>query len=127
MQEINKSHQFAIHEFARMCKDVIGIKPLEDDKLVLNAACDFNAYIKTFKRLDHSVYWHRHFIDTLVKTKVDTLSKRITQEYGSHKRYIDRVQRRHGPSRTAYQRNCVRTGTRTEESNPVSGDSNAER
>lgn len=111
-------------EFAQACQDRIGIKPLDDDRLVLKASCDFTSYIKTFKRLDHTTEWHRHFIDTMVKTKVDALSKRINKEYGTHKEYIDRVQRRCKPSRETYQRNCIRTGTETEELNPSCGDSN---
>jgi len=114
-------------EFAQACQDRIGIKPLDDDRLILKAAVDFGAYIKTFKRLDHTVKWHRHFIDTMVKVKVDALSKRISQDYGTHKEYIDRVQRRHRPSREAYQRNCIRTGTRTEELSTETGHSDAGR
>lgn len=84
-------------EFAKLCQDRIGIKPLDDDRLVLKASCDFTSYIKTFQRLDHTVQWHRHFIDTMVKTKVDALSKRINKEYGTHKEYLDRMRERCSP------------------------------
>lgn len=121
--QVNKSHQFAREMFSDECKRRVGITPIEDDKLVLKAACDFGAYIKTFKRLDHTVDWHRHFIDTLVDTKIVALEKRINQEYGSNKRYLDRLRERSGKSREAYQRDSVRTGTRTEELSTVPADS----
>lgn len=100
--------------FAQSCLDLIGIRPIEDDKLVLSAAVDFSAYIKTFKRLDQSVGWHKHFIETMVKIKVDALSKRITKEYGTHKEYLDRVRQRSGKSSSSYQRDSERVGTTRE-------------
>lgn len=113
-EEINKSHQLAKDMFAQSCLDLIGIRPIEDDKLVLSAAVDFSAYIKTFKRLDQSVGWHKHFIETMVKIKVDALSKRITKEYGTHKEYLDRVRQRSGKSSSSYQRDSERVGTTRE-------------
>ena len=95
-EEINKSYRIAMDEFAKACQDSIGIKPIDDDKLILKAACDFGAYIKTFKRLDHTVQWHRQFMDTMVKVKVDALSKRINQEYGTHKEYLNRLHKKSG-------------------------------
>jgi len=87
----NKSHQVAIEKFANACKDKFGIEPIEDDKLILDGSIQFSAYIKTFKRLDQAVRWHRNFIDTMVRIKVDALSKRIEQKYGTHKEYINRM------------------------------------
>ena len=84
-------------KFADACKDKFGIKPIQDDKLILDGAVQFGAYIKTFKRLDQTTEWHRNFIDTMVKVKVDALSKRIEQKYGTHKEYLDRMQERCSP------------------------------
>lgn len=91
MTQVNKSYHYAMNCFTKACQEQIGIKPLDDDRLVLKAAVDFEAYIKTFKRLDHSVNWHQHFISTMITLRVDTLSKCINKEYGTHKKYIDRV------------------------------------
>ena len=109
MTEINTHHRIAIDKFSDACKEQLGIRPLEDDKLILEAACSFGTYIKTFKALDSTVAWHRKFIDTMVKVKVSTLSKRINKNYGTHKKYIDRMQRRHRPCSEAHKGNCVGT------------------
>lgn len=77
--------------FSNACKERIGIKPLEDNKLILKSYSDFAAYIKTFKRLDNSIAWHRTFIDSVVKTKIDMLSKKILKRYGSYKSYADKT------------------------------------
>ena len=94
-EETNKYHQVATELFANECKKRFGIKPIDDDYMILDAAVQFNSYIKTFKRLDLNTAWHRKFIDTMVKIKVDTLDKRIIQKYGIHKEYLDRMQRKH--------------------------------
>ena len=93
MMLINKSHRYAMDCFTRVCQEQIGIKSLDDDRLILKATTDFETYIKTFKRLDHSVKWHQHFIDMIVKVKIDTLSKRINKKYGTHKKYINKLER----------------------------------
>ena len=113
MESINKSHQFAVDLFAEECKKRIGIKPLEDDKLILKSAIDFRTYIETYKRLDHTVDWHLNMIRQQVKSKVDTLLLRINKEYGTVQEYINGVQQRSRPSRRAYERNTERTGQRT--------------
>lgn len=95
METINKSHRYAIDCFAKVCQEQIGIKPLDDDRLILKAAIDFGTYIKTFKRLDHSVNWHQHFIASMVRTKINTLSNRINTEYGTHERYLNKMRQRH--------------------------------
>ena len=77
--------------FVKACQKQIGIKPIEDNRFILNAYVDFSAYIKTYKKLDLSVKWHKHFIHTMVDVKLKTLSKRINQVYGSHKAYLDIV------------------------------------
>ena len=91
MTQINKSHRYAMNLFVKACEKQIGIKPIEDNRFILNSYVDFSAYIKTYKKLDHSVKWHKHFIHTMVDTKIRTLSKRINQTYGSHQNYIDIV------------------------------------
>lgn len=119
--DINKKYQWATDMFADECQQRIGIRPLQDDKLVLDAAVNFGAYIKSYKRLDQSTAWHVGMVQSMVRNKVETLSKRIIKEYGTHKEYLDRMQRRPGPSRSTYQRNSIRTGTETEELDPSSG------
>ncbi len=91
MTQINKSHRYAMNLFVKACQKQIGIKPIEDNRFILNAYVDFSAYIKTYKKLDLSVKWHKHFIHTMVDVKLKTLSKRINQVYGSHKAYLDIV------------------------------------
>lgn len=91
MNQINKSYYFAMKCFEKECQKQIGIKPIDDDKLILKSAIDFGTYIKSFKRLDHSVVWQRTFINSMVKSKVDTLSNRIKEKYGTHKKYISRL------------------------------------
>ena len=89
MTQDNESYHYAMKCFTKACLKRIGIDPLDDDRLILKAAVDFGVYIKTFKSLDHSVEWQQRFIDTMVKAKIDALSKRINKEYESHQRYID--------------------------------------
>ena len=110
---INKSHHEAIDKFAEACQDCIGIKPSEDDRLIFKSAIDFGTYIKTFKRLDLTTEWHRRFVNTMVKAKVDALSKRINQEYGTHKEYISRMKRRCGTSRETDQGDSTARETET--------------
>ena len=94
MTNINKSHQYAIDLFSEECLKQIGIKPLDDDKLVLSSSLNFGAYIKTFKRLDHTVNWHKDFIDKMVEAKINALSRRINITYGSHQKYIEFINKR---------------------------------
>lgn len=111
--------------FADACVVVFGIRPIDDDKLILDAAVQFGAYIKTFKRLDLATKWHLNFVETMVKVKVDALSKRIIQKYGTHQEYLDRMRRRSGQSGSSYQRDSVREGSGTKESNTGPGCSDA--
>jgi len=94
MTKINKSHQYAIDCFNKACLEQIGIKPIDDSRIILNSSANFIAYIKTYTRLDHTVDWHRKFIDTMIETKIKTLSKQINHMYGSHRNYIDSVKKK---------------------------------
>ena len=114
-----------MNKFADACKQEFGIKPIEDDKLILDGAVQFGAYIKTFKRLDQTTAWHQDFVDTMVKVKVDALRKRIIQKYGTHKEYFDRMRERSNQSRETYKRNCEAAGVETIELNSAIGEGNA--
>jgi hypothetical protein len=93
-KEINKHHLGATELFNNACKEKFGIHPLEDDHMILMASVQFGSYIKTFERIDLTTSWHRIFVDTMVKNKIDTLEQRINKKYGSLKRYTDRMRRR---------------------------------
>lgn len=116
MEEINLSQQYQwiMDQFAEACKKRIGIKPLEDDRLVLKAAVNFGAYIQTFKRLDQSVRWHQGMVASMIQAKVDTLSRRIQKDYESHEKYLSSVQRRSSPRRAEAPRDSQRAGAKAE-------------
>lgn len=88
---VNKSYHFAIERFNEACLKQFGIKPIDDDKLILKSFIDFGTCIKSYKRLDHTVKWHKMLIDSMVKVKLDTLNRRIEKEYGTHKKYFSRL------------------------------------
>ena len=98
-EEINKSYHDSMSSFNLECKKRFGLRPIEDDHLIVDAAVQFSSYLKTFTRLDLTIAWHKQFVDTMIKVKVDTLDKRIIQKYGTHKEYLDRMQRRLRPCR----------------------------
>jgi hypothetical protein len=116
MEEINLSHQYqwVMDQFADACKESIGIKPLEDNRLVLNAAVNFGAYIQQYKRLDQSTSWHQSMISSMIKAKVDTLSRRIQKEYGTHEEYLSRVRQRSSPRTAEAPRNSQRVAAQTQ-------------
>jgi len=103
---INSSHQVVIDKFSDACLKLFGIRPMQDDKLILDAFICFKTYIKTFKKLDHNAKWHQQFIDTVVRVKIDALSKRIIRKYGTHQRYLDCVQERSSKSKETNGSSC---------------------
>ena len=94
MIKINKSYQYAEDCFAKACEKMIGIKLINCDRLILDSFLNLDTYIKNFIRLDHSIAWHKKFIDTMVEIKVKTLSKHINSIYGSHENYINFIKSR---------------------------------